>query len=607
MHIDRLGRLGMAALVGLAAGVVCVGPSGGAAPAPLSELTGLWEAQRRFGPEVRGPLLVHRRGAVWQAEIAGRSAPASVDGELVTFELPGDEGSFRGHLEAGGERLAGHWIQPSTPVGGPYASPVVLTRVGADLWRGAVSPVEQVFRLFLMVSPEPDGSLRTVLRNPERNVGFYQYPAERLVRDGESVRLHAAAGDDGNARVLAEGRLDRESGLLSIAFPSRGGTYDFRRVPAEEASDFHPRRRPGAAYVYTPPPTVGDGWQTASLEDAGISRPAIERAMQAILDTPQAPRSQRAVHAILVARHGKLVLEEYFHGEHRDKPHDTRSAGKSLASDVAGAAIQAGLPVAPSTPVYETMRGAAPPASLEAGRRALTLEHLLTMSSGLDCDEEDESSAGNEENLRDPDVYAQMLALRMVRDPGAKAVYCSGGAHLALGVVARAAGRHTLELFHALFAEPLGIERYFLGVTPLGEAYMGGGARLLPRDFLKLPQVHLDGGTWNGRRVFTREWSQRATSPLVKFSETSRASYGYLWWVYDFPYRGRTVRGFFASGNGGQEAIGIPGLDLAIVTFAGHYNDWDTGTEFLREFIPTQILAAVEDLPGRTGKPEDPQ
>lgn len=68
-------------------------------------------------------------------------------------------------------------------------------------------------------------------------------------------------------------------------------------------------------------------------------------------------------------------------------------------------------------------------------------------------------------------------------------------------------------------------------------------------------------GRWNGRRILTAQWCRRATSPH-KSSEASRAKYGYLWWVFDYPHKGRTLRAFFASGNGGQHAIGILELDL---------------------------------------------
>jgi len=240
------------------------------------------------------------------------------------------------------------------------------------------------------------------------------------------------------------------------------------------------------------------------------------------------------------------------------------------------------------------MNGGSMPANLEPRKRAMTLKHLLTMTSGFDCDEEDENTPGYEDNIKGPDVYRATLDLPMVRQPGDKAVYCSVGANLAGGVVARAAGKPTLELFQKLIADPLDIRQYYMGVTGTLDYYLGGGARFLPRDFLKWAQVHVNHGTWNGRRIYSAEWSRRATSPLVRFSETSRTRYGYLWWIYDYPYQGRKVRSYFASGNGGQLSIGIDELDLAIVFQGGNYNDWDNGIIGL-DYVQNFILPAVRE------------
>ena len=557
-------------------------------PGSAAELAGLWEARRVFAPEARGTLLLRKRGAGWHAEIAGKAMDAGVEQGRISFDLPRDTGKFRGDLSADQSKIKGHWIQPETDGGGPFASPVVLTKKRANEWSGLVTPLETGFTFYLKVEVRDDGSLGALLRNPERNLGFMQYKADRLVRKGDVVRL---LGQKGN--VVSEGRYDRENDRISLYFPTRGGTYDFRRVGKQEPSNFYPRGHPTAAYSYQPPPAASDGWPTASLGDVGIDPAAIEALVRKLIANSIDSTTAPEIHGVLIARHGKLVLEEYFHGEHREKPHDTRSAGKSLASDIAGAAIQAGYRLGEDSRVYEVMNGSAMSPSLDPRRRALTLRHLLTMSSGFDCDEDNENSPGYEDNVKGPDVYRATMDLPMVREPGDKAVYCSVGANLAGGVVARAAGEPSLRLFQKLIAEPLQIERYYMGVSPMLDYYLGGGARLLPRDFLKLAQVHVSGGTWKGHRVYSADWSRRATAPLVRFSEESKARYGYLWWVYDLPYNARTVRAYFASGNGGQLSIGIDELDLAVVFQGGNYNDWETGLVALRDYLPKHILPAV--------------
>jgi CubicO group peptidase (beta-lactamase class C family) len=553
------------------------------------ELAGLWEAKLRFGPDIRGTLLIKQSKGEWWAEIAGHSAQAKLVGGAITFELPDGKNSFQGKFEERRTKIVGHWIQPTN-----YASPVTLTKYGLGVWRGNVLPYDEMFTFYLMAKVRDDGSVGAFLRNPERNVGVNQYPVDHIEREGESLKLVAASKGDEKGRVLAEGRYDARREILSIYFPNRGGTFDFRRVAANEMSDFYPRGRPTAPYVYLPPPSFEDGWPTASLEDVGISREGIERFIQMIIDTPIDSVNAPEVHGVLIARHGKLVLEEYFHGENREKPHDTRSAAKSLTATLIGAAIKAGVPLKVSSPVYQIMNGGAFPPNLEPRKRALTLEHLLTMSSGLDCDDEDPNSPGREDFMVDEsgatDYYKYTMALKMIREPGEKAVYCSVNPNLAGGVLKRASGRSLPELTQELLAQPLQIKRYYLGLTPTGDAYMGGGARFLPRDFMKLAQLHVNGGTWNGRRILTEEWCRRATSPLYKFSATSRAQYGYLWWVYDYSYKGRTVRAYFASGNGWQHAIGIPELDLVIGFYAGNYAD---DLPLHQDYIPKWILPAV--------------
>lgn len=560
-----------------------------------SKLTGLWQAKRRFGPDVKGTLLISQVKNDWWAEIAGKKVQAKLAGDAIPFELPGGQGSFQGKLDLRRSRIVGHWIQPWTIEGGPYASPVTLTTKGRGEWRGDVSPLDASMTFYLMIKAAEDGSVSAFIKNPERNLGFRQYPVAQIELEEGSVRLISATKGAEKGRVIAEGKFAADPETLSIYFQNRGVSFDFTRVAANEASDFYPRGRPTANYVYAPPPAFDDGWPTASVEDVGISRSGIEKFIQMIIDTPIDSVKSPEVHGVLIARHGKLVVEEYFHGESRDKPHDTRSAAKSLTATMIGAAINAGVPLKASSPVYQVMNGGTFPTDLEPRKRALTLEHLLTMSSGLDCDDSDEKSPGREDYMVDEsgatDFYKYTMDLKMIREPGEKAVYCSVNPNLAGGVLKAAARRSLPELMQELIAEPMQIKRYYMPLTPSGDAYMGGGVRFLPRDFMKLAQLYVNEGTWNGHKILTPEWTRRATSPLYKFSETSKSSYGYLWWLLDYPYKGRTVHAYYASGNGWQHAIGIPELDLVIGFYAGNYQD---SLPLHRDYVPNWILPAVD-------------
>ncbi|HEX8847804.1 MAG TPA: serine hydrolase [Pyrinomonadaceae bacterium] len=574
------------------------------------ELVGLWEAKRRFGPDIRGTLFIRQSGTGWQAEIAGRTASVKLLSDAIEFELPDGKGSFQGKFDSRRTKIVGHWIQPATvEFSARFASPVILTKDRQNIWRGEVSPLDDAITLYLSVRPRGDNTIGAFLKNPERNLGRF-IRVDQIEREGDAVKLLAANTGNQKGSVLAEGKYDADSKILSIYFPQVGVTFDFKRVGTNQASDFYPRGYPTGTYAYAAPPALDDGWQTASLKDVGISRAGMEKFIQMIIDTPIDSVSSQEIHGVLIARHGKLVLEEYFHGENRDKPHDTRSAAKSLTATLFGAAMKAGIPVNVSTPVYQVMNGGAFPPDLESHKRALTVEHLLTMSSGLDCDDGDPKSPGGENVMQgqtaEPDYYKYILALKMIRNPGERAIYCTGGNNLVGGLLKRASGQSLPVLFQNLLAEPLQIKKYYMNLAPNGDAYMGGGVRFLPRDFMKLGQLHLNGGVWNGRKILTPEWSRRSTSHLVNMDKTTTYDsqtnqfaigtrmYGYLWWVEDYPYEGRKVRAFFAGGNGGQIVMGIPELDLVVAFYGGNYSD---RALFIPQwvYVPRYILPAVNE------------
>jgi hypothetical protein len=178
--------------------------------------------------------------------------------------------------------IEGHWIQPVTAANGtPYASPVTLIKDKQNIWRGEVSPLDDAITFYLMIKARDDGSVGAFLKNPERNIGRF-IRLDHLERDGESIKLFAADSAGERGRVLAEGKYYADSEIISIYFPTRDETYEFKRVAANESSDFYPRGRPTASYTYAPPLSLDDGWQTASLEDVGISREGIRKFIRMI-------------------------------------------------------------------------------------------------------------------------------------------------------------------------------------------------------------------------------------------------------------------------------------------------------------------------------------
>jgi CubicO group peptidase (beta-lactamase class C family) len=521
--------------------------------------------------------------------MAGYTVPVRIEGNELSFQLPNAQGSFRGHAPSNGE-LHGHWFPPiALGMGQQHMSPVRLKTDGANRWSGEVVPFEDTFTFHLLLEKRADGTLGALLRNFDRDIGN-QLGIERLERSGDAVKL---IGKRGQQAVEVTGNWDSENQLLTFRFPNRGGSYDFRRD--DDDSTFYPRGRHPARYSYRPPPARPDGWPTATLEQVNIDRPGIEKMIQELVEAPMEGRDTPRVHSVLIARHGKLVLEEYFHGENRDKLHETRSASKSVTAVLAGAAMYSGVPLKLSSPVYLVMNGGTFPPDLEPRKRAMTLEHLLTMSSGFFCDDTNDAAPGNEERMEnesdEPDYYKFIMAVPMSTAPGESSVYCSAVANLALGMVTRAAHEYTLDLFDRLVAGPMQIETYGWGPDRAGNLYGGGGTKFLPRDFMKFGQLLLNGGTWQGHRILSREFAARAGSPLYHLRGQL---YGYLWWGVDYPYKNRTVYAYFAGGAGGQSVVVVPDLDLVIASFGGNY--FSPGTFFMqRNVIPRLLLPAVRE------------
>ncbi|MEO7755964.1 MAG: hypothetical protein ABIS07_05265, partial [Dokdonella sp.] len=294
------------------------------------DLAGLWKAQRWFGLAVRGRLDITHEADGWHADIAGHAVAVKAEGDALSFELPNGEGRFEGRVERA--RILGHWYPPpssATFAGGIFVSPVRLKKDRDGRWSGTLEPAEDTFSFHLLAKSRADGSFDVVLRNHERDLGV-QLGANHLMRAGNILVLSGTRRGQTESRELARGSWDSEHHTLRLVFADRGGSYDFTRDGDE--STFYPRSRVPTPYRWRRPPARDDGWPTATLEEAGINRAAIERFVQRILEAPMDAVDAPLVHGVLIARHGKLVLEEYFHGEQRDALHDTRSASKSLTS-----------------------------------------------------------------------------------------------------------------------------------------------------------------------------------------------------------------------------------------------------------------------------------
>jgi CubicO group peptidase (beta-lactamase class C family) len=607
-------RLSLVAAVGL---VVTVSRPPGPSATGSDPLIGIWASETTFGPFLAGELTVTRDASIWRATLSGATSSFDLVGDSVRFAFAGGLGRFRGVLTDDGRAIKGFWLRPSggiedrTDPGGsgqPFASPLVLESAGPGTWRGTVRPLEGRFTLYLRIFRDDDGSLVGAFRNPETNSrgGASRF---RVAREGSTVRF-SARPDTTRPEIVHTATLvapDR----LEIFWPDVDGALELARRAPEEALGFFPRPPREPPYAYERPPETGDGWATAAAREVGMEEAALTRLVQRLIETDPAELRPSLIHSLLVARQGKLVVEEYFFGFDRDTPHDVRSAGKTFASVMLGAAMMRGADVAPETPVYDLLAGKGPFVNPDPRKTQITLAHLMTHTTGLACDDNDDASPGNEGTMQsqgqEPDWWKYTLDLPMAHDPGTRYAYCSANMNLMGAALTTATGTWLPELFERTVARPLQFGTYHWNLMPTDEGYLGGGAFVLPRDLLKIGQAYLDGGVWGGGRIVDESWVARSTAPYVEvspattgfdpeqFSEFYAGGVdGYAWHMYGVRSGERTYRDYEATGNGGQVLIVVPELDLVVVFTGGNYMQGGIWGRWRDEIVGGSIIPAIQ-------------
>jgi CubicO group peptidase (beta-lactamase class C family) len=601
---------------GLLALLALVGP---AAHADDDPLIGIWVYRTSMTPGLHGELTVARTGDAWRAMLSGVEVHFAAKGNDVRFEFPGGQGGFRGALS--GAAIDGFWLQPGGSsydpddpggTGEPFATPLALTRAAAGTWRGTVRPLEDRFTLYLKIDRGTDGALVAAFRNPELNArgGASQF---RVARDGDKVRI-SVPPEPGAPERGFDATLIRSPDRLRLAWPELGRTIELQRSTPAQAAAFFPRPPGEPRYAYRRPPVTGDGWATARAGEVGFDEAALTRMVQQLIDSDPASRRPSLIHSMLVARRGKLVVEEYFFGFDRDTQHDLRSAGKTFASVMLGAAMMRGTHVGPDSKVVELLAGLGPFAHPDPRKAQITLAHLMTHAAGLACDDNDDASPGREELLwkqRQSSFWKYTLDLPMKYDPGVHYAYCSANMNLVGGALTATTGTWLPQLFDRTIARPLQFGRYYWNVDWRGEGYLGGGAYVRPRDLLKLGQAYLDRGVWHGQRIVEASWVTRSTAPVIEISpattgldaDTFGNFYGkdadgyardaYAWHLGNVHADGKGYRAFAASGNGGQLLFVIPELELTVVFTGGNYLQGGIWSRWRDDIIGAQLIAAI--------------
>jgi CubicO group peptidase (beta-lactamase class C family) len=338
---------------------------------------------------------------------------------------------------------------------------------------------------------------------------------------------------------------------------------------------------PGPARV---PEERGDGWQTASLREVGLSESRIEKAVSRIRDG-----TYENVHSMLIVKDGKLVFEAYFPGyawryddpQHQgdwvefdaDTNHNLASVTKSVTSVLVGIALDRGLIESVDDRVFSYFPEYAHLS--DPAKDRMTLAHLLTMSSGLAWNEMELPYSDQRNDLVQlfwvSDPIAYILAKPAIHEPGSHWYY-NGGCTNLLGEVIRAVTGQRMDAFAAevLFG-PLGISDYEWDFINPDMIHASGNLRLRPRDMAKLGLLYVDGGVWQGERLVSEAWVEASTRKHA--SPYEGAGYGYQWWLRTYHDGSEVYDAFYAAGWGGQFIIVFPGLDMVLVFTGGNYVD----------------------------------
>jgi CubicO group peptidase (beta-lactamase class C family) len=348
-----------------------------------------------------------------------------------------------------------------------------------------------------------------------------------------------------------------------------------------------------------------DGWRVASInEDKLIDRGALCRMADRL-----ATSSDAKIHAVLVARRGKLVFERYFSGSDEisgriggrrvenvtfdaDTLHDMKSASKAVASLALGIAIDRGLIRSVNEPIFSFFPELSDLRSPEKDR--IQLVHALTMSMGLEWVEATPAT-GDENNdearmHRASDPCRYVLGLAATAPAGQEFFYNTGALALVSAIIHKASGRHLDEFARETLFEPMGIT----GVEWIrvkGATDAGGGLRLRPRDMAKIGQLVLAGGRWNDRQIVSKAWIETSTAPKIK--ATDGLSYGYLWWLGRSMLNGREVHWAGALGRGGQSIRIVRQLDLVVVVTAGYYQDYSPRAFQMQSGVFRDVLRGI--------------
>ncbi|MEM7720940.1 MAG: serine hydrolase [Pseudomonadota bacterium] len=228
------------------------------------------------------------------------------------------------------------------------------------------------------------------------------------------------------------------------------------------------------------------------------------------------------LHSLIVQQNGQEVFARAYGGRGLDRVANVKSVSKTLLALMTGIAIDRGVIAGADAPVLPLL-GRAPTGD---ARDAITVGHLLSMQTGL------ASTSGPNYGawVSSRDWVASALAQEIESTPGGDFIYSTGGWHILGAALSRQADASLLELARTWLGRPLGVDFAPWVQDPQGRYLGGNDMALSPRDLLRIGQMVLDGGQWDGAQVVPAGWLSESWQPRAR-SPWSGDQYGYGWFL----------------------------------------------------------------------------
>ncbi len=315
-------------------------------------------------------------------------------------------------------------------------------------------------------------------------------------------------------------------------------------------------------------------------------------------------RKSKKIQSLLIVRNDRLVFEQYYNVRSSkdgtpmpvyyppspDTYHQMRSITKTITSTLIGNLLYERKISDIETPLFDYYAHKEIP-NLEQ-KKKIKLEHALDFNSGLDWNEWGVSNSDAMNMWLSDDPYAYIFNKGIAHNPGEKFVY-QGAMSVLLGGVIENITEMSLRQYadEALFSQ-LQILNYDWFAHEVTGDYLGSsGLYFRSRDLAKLGQLYLNKGLWNGKRIFSEQWSEDSLKPKGKFWPKKKIEYGHNWWFPLIQNDGKPLTIAGMRGSGGQEMFIIPELQLTFVITSGAYVGQDEDYPF--ELIVNYLLPSL--------------